>query len=212
VPSYETARLGDIRRTDGWSPIRRFFGIQSFGVNAWTGVEAGSEVIPDHDELPSGHEELYLVIEGHATFTVGGEEIDAPAGTMVFVRDPTARRGATARVAASTVLTIGGKAAETYKPRSWETNRDVFALFADGEHARARRLLIDALDRYDDRSELFYNLACAEAQLGELDAAIEHLRAAVGERSSLAGIAIEDPDLEPLRSNPRFSAIVAPAG
>ena len=52
--------------------------------------------------------------------------------------------------------------------RSWEINRDVFALLDDGEHAEARRVLTEALDQYDDRSELLYNLACAEAQLGEL--------------------------------------------
>ncbi|MBA2356945.1 MAG: cupin domain-containing protein, partial [Actinobacteria bacterium] len=45
--------------------------------------------------------------------------------------------------------------------------------------AEAKRVLTEALDRYDDRSTLFYNLACAEAGLGETDAALEHLRAAV---------------------------------
>ncbi len=49
----------------------------------------------------------------------------------------------------------------------------------------------------------------AEAQLGESDAAFEHLRAALSERPSLAGYAVEDGELEPLRSDARFSAIVA---
>lgn len=210
MAAYETARIADIKRSDGWSPIRRFFDVRSFGVNAWTGNEAETTVIPDHDEEPTGHEELYLVIEGHATFNVEGEEIDAPTGTIVFVRDPTAKRGAIARVAATTVLAIGGKPGEAYKTRSWETNRDVFALLDDGEHAKAKRMLTAALDQYDDRSELLYNLACAEAQLGESDAALEHLRAAVSERPSLAEYAVEDGQLEPLRSDPRFSAILAP--
>ena len=133
-----------------------------------------------------------------------------PTGTIVFVRDPTAKRGALARVAATTVLAIGGKPGEAYKARSWETNRDVFALLDDGKHAEAKRLLTEALDQYDDRSELLYNLACAEAQLGESDAALEHLRAAVSERPSLAEYAVEDGELEPLRDDPRFSALVAP--
>ena len=99
MSGYETARIADIERSDGWSPIRRLFEIRSFGVNAWTGKEAGTAVIPDHDEEPTGHEELYLVIVGHAKFKVEGEEIDAPSETLVFVRDPSKKRGATAHEA-----------------------------------------------------------------------------------------------------------------
>ena len=97
MSGYETARIADIERSNGWSPIRRFFEIRSFGVNAWTGKEAGTAVI-----------------------------------------------------------------------------------------------------------------ACAEAQLGELDAALEHLRAAVTERPSFAEYAMHDDELEPLRGDPRFSALLAP--
>ena len=178
-------------------------------VNAWTAREAGAPVIPEHHEQPTGHEELYLVTAGHATFTIQGDEVDAPAGTLVFVRDPAAARGAVAREAGTTVLSVGGKSGEAYRPRSWETNRDVFPLLDSGRHAEAKRLLTDALDRYDDRSTIFYNLACAEVGLGETDAALEHLRAAIGERPSLAEDARGDADLEPLRDDPRFAEIVA---
>ncbi len=70
-------------------------------------------------------------------------------------------------------------------------------------------MLTEALDRYEDRSSLFYNLACAEAGLGETDAALEHLRAAVRERPSLAGDARQDSDFEPIRDDPRFAEVVA---
>ncbi|HUY59272.1 MAG TPA: hypothetical protein VMV16_06145 [Solirubrobacteraceae bacterium] len=43
-------------------------------------AEAGSELVREHDEAGVGHEDLYVVITGHAAFTVGGEQIDAPAG------------------------------------------------------------------------------------------------------------------------------------
>ena len=70
-------------------PFRR----PAFGVNAVIG-NAGDEMIEEHHELDSeenrtnGHQELFAVMTGHAVFKVDGEEIDAPAGTVVFVRDP----------------------------------------------------------------------------------------------------------------------------
>ncbi len=114
--AFETARLDDLERSDGWSPLRLHFDVQAFGINAWTAHEADAPVIPEHDEQPSGHEELYLVTSGHATFTVEGERIDAPAGTIVFVRDPTATRGAVAREPGTTVLSLGGSPARRTGP------------------------------------------------------------------------------------------------
>ena len=80
----------------GVRPVRLHFGINSFGINAYS-APAGERVIEEHDELGHGagrHEELYFVAAGHATFELGGEEVEAPAGTVVFVRDPAVRRGA----------------------------------------------------------------------------------------------------------------------
>jgi hypothetical protein len=66
-----------------WAPIRRHLDVGSFGINAWTAAEAGTNVIGEHDEVgprAQRHEELYFVAEGRATFTVDDETIDAPAG------------------------------------------------------------------------------------------------------------------------------------
>ena len=74
-------KLGSGQR---WAMIRTHFGIQSFGVNAYIAEEAGQDLVGDHDELgerSGGHEELYFVANGRATFTVNGDDIDAPAGT-----------------------------------------------------------------------------------------------------------------------------------
>src|SRR5579883_1719641 len=106
-PAYQAVRLRDLEREDGWSPIRRALGVQSFGINAWTGHEVGATVIPEHDEQTSGHEEVYLVTAGHARFTVEGETLEAPTGTIVFVRDSAATRGAVAVAAETTVLSVG---------------------------------------------------------------------------------------------------------
>jgi quercetin dioxygenase-like cupin family protein len=204
--THETTRIADLERPDGWSPIRLRLGVQAFGINAWTAQEPGGTIIPEHDEQPSGHEELYVVVAGRATFAVGGEQVNAPAGTIVFVRDPETKRGAVAAEPRTTVLAVGGRPGEAYRPRSWETNVDVLALFDSGRHDEAKRVLTEALDRYEDRGTILYNLACAEAQLGETDAALEHLSAALKERPDLTESARGDGDLAPIRDDPRFPA------
>lgn len=68
--AYQTATIAGLEGATGWSPIRMRLDVQAFGVNAWTAHEADTPVIPEHDEQPSGHEELYLVVAGRATFTV----------------------------------------------------------------------------------------------------------------------------------------------
>jgi tetratricopeptide (TPR) repeat protein len=209
VSAYETRRLSDLRRDDGWAPIRLAFDVQAFGINGWTASETGDVVIPEHDEVPTGHEELYVVVSGHAGFTVAGDEVDGPTGTIVFVRDPAAKRGAVAREPGTTVLSVGAKAGEAYSPQPWETNRDVFALLDTGKPAEAKRLLTDAIERYEDKSTLFYNLACAEALLGETDAALEHLGAALEGNPSLAEYVGDDKDLASLRDDPRFAELLA---
>jgi len=72
-------------------------------------------------------------------------------------------------------------------------------------------MLNEALGRYDDREALLYNLACAEARLGEIDPALEHLATALAGRPDLADLARGDDDLAPLREDPRFAAIVPAA-
>jgi tetratricopeptide (TPR) repeat protein len=201
---YEVAVIRDLDRVDGWSPIRKELGIQAFGVNAWTASEPGGSVVSEHDEQ-SGHEELYVVVAGHATFTVDSEKIDAPAGTLVFVRDPKARRAAVAAEPWTTVLVVGAKAGEAFRPMPWEVNADVLPLFGEGRYEEAKGLLVQALERHEvDRGILFYNLACAEARLGESEPAFEHLAAAFEERPDLRDAARSDEDLASIRDDPRF--------
>ena len=204
----ETMHVQDSAREDGWAALRRQFDIKAFGVNAWTAKEADASLIGEHDETRSGHEELYVLVSGRATFTVDGESVEAVPGTAVFVRDPAAKRGATALVPGTTVLAIGGKAGEAYVPRAWETNAEIFPLFGRGEYAEARRLLEDSLERYDDREALLYNLACAEARLGETDAALGHLAEAIERSERLLELARTDEDLDSLRGEARFDELI----
>ena len=106
------------------------------------------------------------------------------------------------------VITAGATRDEAFRPRSWEADRDVVAALDGGDRAGAKRLLLEALDEYGDGAVLTYNLACAEAQLGELDAAFGHLRLSIAAMPDLAEAGRADDDLAPLRDDPRFTEIL----
>ena len=103
-----------------WAPVRHALDIGAFGVNAFTAARSGSVVIEDHDEADSRHEELYVVLSGRAEFTIAGKTVDAPAGTLIAIRDPELRRVARASQAQTTVLAVGGTVGEPFEPREWE--------------------------------------------------------------------------------------------
>jgi oxalate decarboxylase/phosphoglucose isomerase-like protein (cupin superfamily) len=88
----QEGREGDDDRV--YIRLRRTLDIGAFGASAAYQAKSGEDVIGEHDELgpgADGHEELYVVVQGSAAFTLDGEEIDAPHGTVVFVQ-PGAKR------------------------------------------------------------------------------------------------------------------------
>lgn len=130
-PHVGVARLDDLPRIPAggpedpaWTPIRHPLGVRAFGVNAWHGAAEGDVVIEEHDEAPdptdpAGHEELYLVISGRARFTIEGDELDAPVGTLVAV-PANVRRAAHAAAGATTILAVGAPRGEAFAPSAWE--------------------------------------------------------------------------------------------
>ena len=113
-PKWQVARLDEMDRRGRDIPVREQLGIHAFGINAYTPGEDGT-LINDHDESGSGQEELYIVLDGNATFEVDGDTVEAPAGTFVFVA-PEARRKATGD---GTVLALGGTPGEAYQGIDW---------------------------------------------------------------------------------------------
>jgi tetratricopeptide (TPR) repeat protein len=193
-----------------WAMVRSHFDIKSFGVNAYVAADPGTEVIGEHDELgaDSGkHEELYFVSSGHAAFTVNGDEIDAPTGTFVFVRDPAAKRKAVAHEAGTTVLIVGGTPGEAFTPSVWEKQAPALMLFSKGEYEQAAELYEQLLADTPESGVFLYNLACAESHLGRKREALDHLRQAIEKRPELCEGAVKDPDFEGIRDEPDFSAI-----
>jgi mannose-6-phosphate isomerase-like protein (cupin superfamily) len=204
-PPYETAHVDEldsvpVTETLRWRPVRRRFGIRAFGVNAYTAANAGDEIVEDHTEATYRHEELYFVAQGHTTFTVAGEEIDAPAGTLVFIRDPEVRRHAVAREAGSTVLAIGGRPGEPFRESGWEHSLAAKQHADAGDPARAADLMREAVERHADDAGFLYDLACFEALAGRREDALAHLRrAAELAPEKVRAWARDDPDLDSIR-------------
>ena len=111
---------GDSPDTE-WKPVRRFFGIGSFGSALSRATKAGDTLTHDHDEAGARHEELFLIVSGHAIYRVEGEEIDAPAGTFLYMPDPTVVRGVVAREAGTTMLVVGAEPGCVFAPSDWDT-------------------------------------------------------------------------------------------
>lgn len=124
MASYRATHIDDIsaEKWPYWAPIRHHFGITTFGINAWRGGQ-GDEVIKRHHESESGAPELYLVLSGHATFTIGGNEVQAPAGMLVFVSDPAVERLAVANETNTVVLSIGAAAeGKAFEAVGWDSS------------------------------------------------------------------------------------------
>lgn len=195
-----------------WAIVRLHFGISSFGINAWRAAEPGTTLIGEHDELgprAGGHEELYFVAKGRAKFTVAGDEIDAPAGTYVFVRDPTAKRGAVAEEAETTVVAVGGQTGEAFTPSPWERSGRAFAYWSTNEFEKAVELLSKTHADYPEDAGVLYNLACAESRLGRKEEALTHLRRSVELDPQFAELAAGDADFESIRGEPEYASAVA---
>jgi hypothetical protein len=129
MPGYQTLSLRDHRTVSydtgaAWLPLRADLGVGAFGLNAWR-ADRGQEVIERHDEADAsgagGHQEVYIVLEGAARFTVGGDEIAGPAGTVVFIEDPALERVAIAESDGTLVLAIGAERGVAFEPSEWES-------------------------------------------------------------------------------------------
>jgi tetratricopeptide (TPR) repeat protein len=210
MSEYKMARLEEIDEiTDGrepWRPVRHHFGIRSFGVNAWTGHEAGDRIINEHDE-EGEDEELYVVQSGRARFELDGESVDAPSGTYVFV-EPGVKRTAYAEEAGTTLLAIGAQPGRAYEPSGWELWAEVGPLYQSGRYEEAADRATALVDANPEYSMLLYNLACVESLAGRKDEAIEHLRQAAAKSDSARAYAAKDSDFDAIRDDPRFKELV----
>lgn len=210
---YAAAHVDEIEEIDdGRAPmraVRHHFGITSFGANAWTARQAGDRIINEHDESePDAQEELYLVLRGRASFEVGDEKLDAPAGTFVFVQ-PGVRRTAFAQEPGTTIVAFGGVPGKPYEVGGWELFAPLRPLYEAGDYAAAADRGREVLAGDPPYADLFYNVACCESLAGRTDDAIAHLRRAIELSERTRAYLDGDSDLDPIREEPAFKDLLA---
>jgi tetratricopeptide (TPR) repeat protein len=203
MSGYEIARLSELESLPGpgslrWTPIRKRYGITAFGINAYTANEAGQDVVEEHNEERLGHEELYVVVSGRATFVLDGEERDVPAGSFVYLRDPKLKRFARAEEPGTTVLAIGGKPGQ-HSISAWEYFFAAYPKADAGDYEGALAELDEGLAQKANHPPLQYHRACILVRMGRLDEAREWLDRALEGDPELKRWADEDEDLAPLR-------------
>ena len=208
---YQVARIDELETlpVNGgefvWRPVRRRFGISAFGSNAYSAEKAGQRVIEEHSER-DGHEEMYVVLRGRVSFTLGEDEIDAGPGTLVFLQ-PGTRRGAIATEDDTFVLAVGAKPGVVFEPSPWEQVFAGYSYAELGDLERGREEVRAAIERTPDAWQGHYNAACIEARFGDPDAAVKHLKRSVELDAEATKKAAEsDSDLDSIRDRPDYPA------
>jgi hypothetical protein len=204
-------RLAEAEDDRGRVPLRSDLDIGAFGVNAIYQRKAGEDVIREHHEAGPGgdmHEELFVVVQGSATFTVDGEQVDAPQGTAIFVRDPGVMRAAVATSDDTIVLAAGGPRDRAYRLTPAASAIGFWDAYRDKDYAAALEATKRGLETYPGNAYLLYNVACMESLLGNDEAALTALAESVAQWELYKAQAREDDDFVSLREDPRFVELV----
>jgi hypothetical protein len=172
-----------------WFPLEK--GAVCGGGAGWLGIR--------ETEGGHGHEEVYVVLRGRASFELDGQGLDAPASTVVLVSDPSVYRRVVAAEPGTAVLALGGP--PTFQPSASEwIERARPHLRSDP--ARARRILDELrLARPDSVGVRIGEALFAVAQ-GDSTAARKELAAVLKEEPNLPVALVQDPDLASLLDEP----------
>ena len=213
------ARVARVSKADAisvagglYQPLRRHLGVRAFGLNAYFASRAGDQLIERHDETGSGsggHAELYLVVAGRASFVVGSSEIDASAGTLVFVPAVETRREARALEDDTAAVVIGAPADRELPISPFEFWVVAEGPYNAGDYQRAIEIVSEGLEHWPDHPTMLYQLSCYHALAGESEKAIAYLERAVTGSAELSAWARDDSDLDAIRDDPRFRELVA---
>jgi mannose-6-phosphate isomerase-like protein (cupin superfamily) len=203
-PNWKVAHIDDIERRGRDIPVREQLGIHAFGINAFTPSDDGT-LVHEHDEAGSGQQELYILLDGKATFEVDGEAVEAQPGTLVYV-GPEARRKVTGD---GTILVVGATPGEAYEGidwgDAWQYHSESMTAYGEQRYADALESVRVALEHIPDHAGLHYNYACFATLAGDTsDDTFAHLRRAVELRPQFREDARRDDDFAAVRDDPRF--------
>jgi tetratricopeptide (TPR) repeat protein len=81
-------------------------------------------------------------------------------------------------------------------------------LYEAGEYAEVADRARELIEAHPENAQLLYNVACCESLAGRTAEAIEHLRAAIDLHGDLGSLAAGDSDLDAIRDEPAFRALV----
>jgi tetratricopeptide (TPR) repeat protein len=185
--------------------VRRRLDITAFGVQAFR-APSGVVVINAHDETllgEAGQEELYIVLNGSATFEIDGESVEAPAGSLVQVQ-PAVMRKATAKDDDTTILVVGGVSGKAYEPAPEEAG-EAFAAYTKGDYEVALAKQLVVVEKRPNDPVAIFNVGCFAARAGHADQAIEHLERAVEINERIKELMATDEDLDSIREDERFA-------
>ena len=173
-------------------PVRSQLSLKAFGAAGFVGRNAGDLVVEPHTEDEGrGHQELYVILRGAARFTLDGETLDVPAGTLIAV-EPHVHREAVATEPDTAVLALGGP--PTFQPAGHEYMARVRGAVGDPDKALA--IARQGLHELPDSPGAQYAMALAAAAAGQRDEARRWLDSAVARVPELRHEARNDSLLE----------------
>jgi predicted Zn-dependent protease len=156
---------------DGTQFVRQFQAAEG-----WLGLGDYASATHELDSLPAGLQQNPMVLQLRWDIFSTGKDWENALGV------------------ATTLTSLDPNEKHAWISRS-------FALHELKRTAEARENLLAVLDRFPKFALMRYNLACYECQLGDLDAACEHLREtfALPGGKQFRSTGMLDPDLAPLR-------------
>jgi hypothetical protein len=185
--------------------IQRLLDYRVAGINGWIG-DPGEPLVPQHAE-DSDNEELYVVVQGHATFTIDGREVDAPAGTLLHLQ-PGEERVAVSKAPATIIVAVGATAGQAFEPQGWTSFVVADHYRREGRRDEARAAVQEMIDMHPDHWGPLYNAACFEALAGNTDEAFAFLdRSLRLDTQAVRRHAPGDSDLDSLHDDPRWQKV-----
>ena len=213
MAEYKVTRLEDLDyfayKETLTGRVRHELGISAFGVNSWLGSNVGDRVIPEHAEDQEGdQDELYVVVRGRARFEVGGDTVDAPVGTLVYVPAGPTVRTAFAEEPGTTVLAVGATAGKAFEVHGWEFWGPLYDDYMAGDYESVVAKGKGPIEANPQYPMPLYNLACAESLTGRKEDAIRHLGMAIELWEGGRDLARTDTDLDAIRDEAGFKELI----